>query len=248
MYIGQANWSIPKPFIDRFPAQGTYLERYARRLTGVEINSSFYRPHRPQTYAKWAASVPDEFRFALKLPRTITHEKRLKEADLLLETFLTETDSLGPKRGPLLVQLPPSLKFDGEIVEAFFQMLRARYAGPAVCEPRHLSWFTPTAEEMLKRYHIARAAVDPALVPVAAQPGGYPGLVYYRLRGSPRMYYSNYSTTALKALAERMTQVKDLSMVWCIFDNTTVGAACGNALELQRLLAVEAHHEGAKPL
>ena len=105
--VGCAGWAIPSQHAHAFPAQGTHLERYAQRFTGVEVNSSFYRPHRPTTYARWAAAVPDPFQFAVKMPQEITHTRRLVEVTALLERFLTEVQSLGAKLGPLLLQLPP---------------------------------------------------------------------------------------------------------------------------------------------
>ncbi|MDQ3815662.1 MAG: DUF72 domain-containing protein, partial [Armatimonadota bacterium] len=77
IYIGCAGWSIPSPHAPEFPAAGSHLERYAARFPAVEINSSFYRPHRPQTYERWAAAVPTHFQFAVKVPKIITHERRL---------------------------------------------------------------------------------------------------------------------------------------------------------------------------
>ena len=71
--IGCAGWSIHKDAAAAFPVEGSHLERYARVFPAVEINSSFYRPHKPETYARWADSVPDGFRFAVKVPRAITH-------------------------------------------------------------------------------------------------------------------------------------------------------------------------------
>ena len=81
VFVGCAGWSIPRQHASYFPSEGSHLERYARFLPAVEINSSFYRPHKPATYARWAASVPDGFRFLFKLPRAITHERRLRGAD-----------------------------------------------------------------------------------------------------------------------------------------------------------------------
>lgn len=77
LVIGTAGWSIPARHAQAVPAEGSQLQRYATALGGVEINSSFYRPHRPETYARWAASTPASFRFAVKCPRAITHEARL---------------------------------------------------------------------------------------------------------------------------------------------------------------------------
>src|SRR5690349_10182868 len=107
--IGCAGWAIPKQHAVLFPSSGSQLERYAQRFNAVEINSSFYRPHLPATYARWAASTADDFSFAVKMPKVITHMRRLAGAAEPLERFLDEVGSLGAKLGPLLLQLPPSL-------------------------------------------------------------------------------------------------------------------------------------------
>jgi len=107
--IGCAGWSLPREAWPAFAEQGTHLQRYSGELSVVEINSSFYRPHRPATYRKWAASVPEDFRFCVKLPRQISHELRLRECDEALERFLGESTELAEKLGCLLLQLPPSL-------------------------------------------------------------------------------------------------------------------------------------------
>src|SRR5919206_4301407 len=135
--VGCAGWAIPSQHAHAFPAQGTHLERYAQRFTGVEVNSSFYRPHRPTTYVRWAASVPDQFQFAVKMPQEITHTRRLVAVTAPLERFLIEVQSLGPKLGPLLIQLPPSLHFTESLAQTFLTVLRTRFHGAVVCEPRH---------------------------------------------------------------------------------------------------------------
>jgi uncharacterized protein YecE (DUF72 family) len=224
-HIGTAGWSLPKEHRERFGAGGSILARYATRLNAVEINSSFYRPHKPSTYARWAATVPADFRFAVKVPKTITHEKRLKEAEALLDTFLSECTALGRKLGPLLVQLPPSLKFDPRT--SFFAALRKRFEGAVVCEPRHTTWFTPEAEALLRAHRISRVAADPAPMPQAAEPFG--DIAYFRWHGSPRMYYSDYDDAALRALKKRLPRD-----AWVIFDNTALGHATANALALTR--------------
>jgi uncharacterized protein YecE (DUF72 family) len=233
VYAGCAGWSIPKEYAPRFADTGTHLERYARTLPAVEINSSFYRPHRPATYQRWAASVPGDFRFAVKMPREITHRRRLAAPIELLDAFLGEVSSLGPKLGPLLVQLPPSLAFDAGTATSFFDALRERFSGSVVCEPRHPTWFSPggEAERLLIDFRVARVAADPAPVPEAAHPGGWDGLVYYRLHGSPRIYYSEYDEAYLATLTARLSDYAAAETpTWCIFDNTTLGAATGNAL------------------
>jgi uncharacterized protein YecE (DUF72 family) len=236
VYPGCAGWSIPKPWAARFPERGSHLERYAARLPAVEINSSFYRPHRPATYARWAASVPADFRFAVKVPREITHRCQLADAEELLERFLGEAIHLGDKLGPLLVQLPPSLALREATAGAFFAGLRERFTGAVVCEPRHRSWFTPDGERLLAGLEVARVAADPAVVPEAAEPGGWDGLAYYRLHGSPKMYYSAYAPEYLDRLAERLRRATRKRLAWCIFDNTAEGHATANALELAERL------------
>lgn len=235
--IGTAGWSIPPQHPEGFPPAGSHLERYARRLRAVEINSSFYRPHRPATYARWAASVPDGFRFAVKAPKEITHLRRLADPAEPLARFLSEIGALGDRIGPLLVQLPPSLPFEESIAVAFLDALRTRFAGPVACEPRHPSWFADRPDAILSRFEVARVAADPARVPRAAKPGGWPGLVYHRLHGSPEMYVSAYAPEWLDVLAGRIAATTARGVPsWCIFDNTARGAAMGDALGVMRRL------------
>jgi uncharacterized protein YecE (DUF72 family) len=231
LYIGTAGWQVPARVKDRFPAEGTHLQRYAARFPAAEINSSFYRPHRSATYAKWAACVPECFRFSVKVPKAITHELRLAGAEALLQRFLGEVGGLGERLGCLLVQLPPSFAFSRAPALSFFQALRERYERGVAFEPRHPTWFEEEPEALLRQFRVARVAADPACVPAAAEPGGWDGLVYYRLHGSPRIYYSEYDDPYLEALAERLREPAPGPM-WCIFDNTAMDAAAGNALDL----------------
>ena len=228
--IGTAGWSIPKLSAPAFPADGTHLERTARVMAMTEVNSSFYRPHKPETWARWAASTPPGFRFAVKLPKAISHEARLEGADAALERFLAEAGMLGDRFGPLLVQLPPSLRFDRAVAEEFFAILRARFDGDVVCEPRHASWFTDGAESLLVAHRVARVAADPAPVPGAGEPGGWDGLRYWRLHGSPVIYRSAYEPAVLDMLAERFLAEAALRPVWCVFDNTADFHALDDAL------------------
>ena len=231
--VGCAGWSLPRDQQARFPSEGTHLERYAARFPAAEINTSFYRPHRPATYARWSAAVPESFRFAVKVPKAITHGLRLRGAGDALDAFLAEAGALGERLGCLLVQLPPSLDFDADAAGAFFAALRERTPVAAACEPRHASWFTAEADELLAAHGVARVAADPARVPEAAEPGGAPDTVYYRLHGSPRIYYSAYGAAYLDALAARLGEHAAAGRrTWCIFDNTAAGAATENALEL----------------
>jgi uncharacterized protein YecE (DUF72 family) len=236
MRIGTAGWSVPKDHAAHFPTAGSHLERYGAVFNAVEINTSFYRPHRRGTYERWAAAVPENFRFAVKVPKAISHGRRLLDCDEVLDRFLSEAEGLGPKLGPVLLQLPPSLEFQPESADPFLRNLRRRLNGPIVCEPRHASWFGPDVEDLLTELRIARVAADPAPVPGAAEPGGWPGLTYRRLHGSPRIYYSPYPQSVLADVARHL--VMDAAAgreTWCILDNTAAFAAAGDALILKDL-------------
>jgi uncharacterized protein YecE (DUF72 family) len=222
----------------RFPSTGTHLQRYAGQLRGAEINSSFYRPHAAGTYARWRDSTPADFRFAVKMPRTITHELKLRDAREPLVAFLAQTDALAEKRGPLLVQLPPSLAYDAEVATSFLDLLRTVHDGLVVCEPRHATWFSPEADAVLERYRIARVAADPPRAPTAAAPGGWAPLAYFRLHGSPRTYWSKYDQPFIATLAAAIRDIPGAEAVWCVFDNTASGAALENASDLHERLAL----------
>lgn len=236
IYIGTAGWAIPRVSAHRAAGEGTHLSRYARTFGCAEINSSFHRPHAATTYAKWAASTPPDFRFAVKVPRTITHELKLRGARRLFDRFLDETSGLGRKRGPLLVQLPPSLAFDRRVTARFFDAVRKRHEGPIVCEPRHPSWFSGAVDTLLRQFQVARVAADPPPVAEAQQPGGWSEVVYFRLHGAPRKYWSRYDAEFLASLGAAIRDIARFADVWCLFDNTASGAALENAWELQSLL------------
>jgi uncharacterized protein YecE (DUF72 family) len=236
--IGTAGWSIAADSAQSFPQDGTGLERYASVFQGVEINSSFHRSHRASTWARWAASVPDGFRFAAKLPKTISHQKKLVDFEAPLRAFVEEAGALGEKLAVLLLQLPPKLAFDPSVAERFLADLRTLSTARIVCEPRHPSWFDTDAGALLERLEVARVAADPAVVPAAAEPGGWRGLAYWRLHGSPQMYRSAYGSERLKIYAEAIAAAQARGAeTWCMFDNTASSAATADALTLKELLS-----------
>lgn len=243
LHIGTAAWSIPRAVAQDFPGDGSHLARYARVLNCAEINTSFYRPHKPETYARWAEETPEDFRFSVKLPKAITHEAGLRGIKEPLVEFLDEAGQLGHRLGALLIQLPPSLAFDARTASAFFHLLSRLTNVPAVCEPRHASWFTPESDRLLSAARVGRVAADPARNPEAALPGGWLGkdadgagaLLYRRWHGSPRVYWSAYDEDWLQSRADELLRWSDQASQWCIFDNTASGAAADNALEFQAL-------------
>jgi uncharacterized protein YecE (DUF72 family) len=236
--VGTAGWSIPRTAAWRFDSAGTQLERYSRRFDCAEINSSFHRPHASTTYAKWRDSTPPAFRFAVKMPRAITHDLKLKDAREPFITFLSQTDGLADKRGPLLCQLPPSLSYEGTAAIGFLEMVRGAYDGPIVCEPRHATWFSPLVTSLLERYRIARVAADPPPVPEATTPAAWANVAYFRWHGSPRTYWSRYDESTIEAFAAAVGRIPTAQQVWCVFDNTASGAAIENAWELRDRLSI----------
>lgn len=232
-HIALAGWSIRKEQANLFSGEGSHLERYASRFSAVEINSSFYRSHKRETYERWAASVPGDFRFSVKMPKTLTHQECLEDTGAELTKFLREIGGLGKKLGCVLVQLPPGLAYDPRTVETFFGALRARHRGPIVCEPRHRTWFTGAADSRLDAHGVGRVGADPSCGERGDEPSGSERIAYFRLHGSPVMYTSSYSDEYLGQLAERIGELRSPS--WCVFDNTARGAAAINAVDLQRL-------------
>jgi uncharacterized protein YecE (DUF72 family) len=234
---GTAGWSIPRFCVDSFPAGASLLARYSSVFNCVEINSSFYRPHRRSTYERWAATTPEGFLFSVKMPKEITHVLKLRAASEPLARFAEEVGGLGQKLGPILVQVPPSVPFDSEISNDFFALLRTQFSGAVVCEPRHPSWFEPTGLEVMRAYAIDPVLADPSPCPAAGIFSAKLISLYYRLHGSPRMYYSRYPETTLSELTASLAD----GNAWCIFDNTAAGAAIVDALRLKELLGD--HHQ-----
>ena len=228
IFVGIAGWSLDAKAKPMFGEGASHLARYATRFSAVEINSSFYRPHRVATYRRWAASVPREFRFAVKLPRAITHQARLKGCEPALGAFQEQIAGLGDKLGPVLIQLPPSLSFEVLVAEKFLRAMRASFDGALALEPRHPSWSETEAMSLLRQFRVVQVEADPAPIP---NTGAYDGFRYVRWHGSPLMYRSSYDDAALNALARKLRDGD-----WCIFDNTAEGAAIRNGLALRKLL------------
>ena len=226
--VGTAGWSIAGALSDSLPASGSQLDRYSQRLNAVEINSSFNRSHRRQTYERWAGSVPDGFRFSVKLPRTITHERRLVDCQACSSSFW-ETGGLGaklPSCSSSCRRASPSTRAG----RTFFATMREMTGLGIAFEPRHASWFDGEADALLQASPW-RASRRPAAAGGRRAPAGWPGLAYFRLHGSPRIYCSDYEAAALAGFERQLHEFAAAGAeVWCIFDNTAASHALGNAL------------------
>ena len=236
--VGTAGWSVPRRPESILPA-GSHLERYAQLFNCVEINTTFYRPHREATYRRWAAAVPHDFCFAVKARQSISHDLRLIDASAAFGQFVAEVSALGDKLGPLLLQLPPSLEFDRAVVHEFLASVRSQFGGGLAVEPRHASWASREASEVLASFSVARVRADPERCVVAHDERSGVELTYFRMHGSPRVYYSEYTPEAIARLGRQMLELAGISKsVWCIFDNTASGAAFHNARTLATSLRV----------
>jgi uncharacterized protein YecE (DUF72 family) len=236
--IGIAGWSIPAEQRAFFPEGGSHLERYAEVFDCVEINSSFYRDHQPKTYRRWAETTPPGFRFAVKLYRLFTHDRRLTAPyDGLAETtegFL----ELGEKLGAVLVQLPPSQELEPRTASAFFRELRRYVRAPIVLEPRHTTWSGDLADRILREHDISRVQADPERCPTDFSRTAN-AIAYRRLHGTPVVYRSSYEAPYLRRVADEVRAEQERGAEpWIIFDNTTFGFSIENAIELKALLDV----------
>ena len=236
--IATAGWSIPRAVADSFPAEGSALERYAARFPAVEINSSFYRPHRLSTWERWRDSTPAEFRFSVKLLKAITHERELADFATPLAAFIEQVQVLGDKLAVILVQLPPRLQFDARAADRLFRAVASPTTAAIACEPRHPSWFGAEADALMAERRVARVAADPARYEGGGEPGGWRGLAYWRLHGSPVMYRSSYADRIAGYAARMATEAAAGRDAWCVFDNTASSAAAQDALALMVALGV----------
>lgn len=235
--IGCAGWSIASRHAPLFGEGDSMLARYATRFPVVEVNSTFYRAHRPETFVRWASAVPARFRFSVKLPKAITHEARMARSGPAIHRFANEVAGLGRKLGGVLVQLPPSLAFDARVAGTFFRQMRQAFEAPIACEPRHATWFEPKVDALWLRHDIARVRADPAKPEGAGLPGESGAWRYFRLHGAPRMYYDNYDCARLASFAHELrASATSRHPAWCIFDNTAHSHAVPDALSLQSLI------------
>src|SRR5215469_10771091 len=158
LHIGTSGWSYPtwKPafFPEGLPSK-RFLEFYATQLNAVELNATFRRMPAATASAGWIAAATPDFRFAAKAHQSITHFKRLKNAEEPLRFFLQSLEPLrqSGKLGAILLQVPPNLKADTALLESFVQLLPQAYQ--FAFEFRHETWFADAVYEILKKKNVA---------------------------------------------------------------------------------------------
>ncbi|WP_084789356.1 DUF72 domain-containing protein [Saccharomonospora iraqiensis] len=275
--IGTSGWIYPAwrgVFYPEGLAQRRELEYLSRRVNTVEINGSFYSLQRPERYRRWHDETPDDFLFAVKGGRYITHMKRLRDVDAALANFFASgVLALGDKLGPVLWQLPPRMTFDPDRLAAFLALLprtttEAAELGrhhddklPAepyltvsterplrhALEVRHPSFDDPRCSALLREHDVALVTADTS--------GTWPfleevtaGFVYVRLHGETELYTSGYTDTALRRWARRIGRWHaDGLDVFVYFDNDVKVKAPEDARALADLVGVPGTSPGGGP-
>ncbi len=237
LYIGTSGWSYPgwKDSFYRDIPQRQWLAHYAQHFNAVEINASFYRLQKPQTYQRWCEAVPGNFRFSLKANRYLTHNKKLLDPLPSIAVERERARALGEKLSVVLWQLPHSYSKNiqrlGDFVAALHTWPEVRH----VAEFRHASWFDQEVADCLSEGRVAVCQSDAADWPL--WDAVTTNLVYVRLHGHTRTYASSYSHASLRCWAERIRGWLQTGHSVCVFfDNDAEGAAPRNALTLRQFL------------
>jgi len=241
-FVGTSGWQY-RDWRERFYPRGVptsgWLAHYASTFVTVEVNSSFYRLPSRESVARWAAAVPDDFVFAFKASRYLTHVRRLRDCREPLATMWEVFELAGPKLGPVLFQLPPTLDADLPLLESFIGSLPKGIR--AAFEFRHPSWFTTDVVRVLEGSGSALVHADRPGVRADAMTltGGWAYLRFHQgRRSSP-----GYTGGRLRTYADLIAGLVG-GDVFAYFNNDTGAAAVRDALVLSRLLARRNIHLG----
>jgi uncharacterized protein YecE (DUF72 family) len=236
IHIGTSGWHYGHwrgPFYPEDLGSHRMLAYYAERFHTVEINNSFYQLPPEPTLRKWRDTAPPGFIFAVKGSRFITHMKKLKDPERSLAPFLERMARLGEKLGPILFQLPPRWRFNGERLAAFLQALPGKYR--YTLELRDQSWINARALELLAAHGAAFCIYE--LNGYLSPREVTADFVYIRLHGPGGPYQGQYSNQTLAAWAEAITAwSQEGREVFCYFDNDERGFAAQDAARLQDML------------
>jgi uncharacterized protein YecE (DUF72 family) len=272
--IGTSGWVYP-PWRGEFYPKGLAhrreLEYLSGQLRSVELNGSFYSLQRPTSYQSWFAQTPDDFVFSVKGPRFITHMKKLRDADTLLANFFASgVLALGAKLGPVLWQLPPTMRYDAAVLVEFFAALPrdtetaaalaakhderldgrawtstdARRPVRYALEVRHPSFQVDAFPELLAEHDIACVVADSAGTWPYFEQTTASDLVYLRLHGDAELYTSGYTAEALRRWADKIRGWRRGHEVYVYFDNDVKVRAPADAMALADLLGVGRQRSG----
>ena len=242
LFIGTSGWSY-KHWSGIFYPEGIkpakYLEYYLTRFDCVELNASFYHLPRKATVEGWVRRTPDTFVFCPKMSRYITHLRRLTNTESSLKNFFSVFEPMNDRLGPVLIQLPPGLKYDAVLIKEFVDMLKKQYGQfQYAIEVRHKSWIGDGFFSLLEEYGMSFVIADSG--------NRYPyyeaittNFVYMRFHGNEKLYASDYQEWELREYADKISSwMKKGKEVWAFFNNDYGGYAVKNAQKLRDLVAL----------
>jgi uncharacterized protein YecE (DUF72 family) len=215
--------------------QRKWFEFYCEHFNTVELNVTFYRFPKLDFFKSWYNRSPDDFNFSVKAPRVITHYKRFKDAQNLLNDFYECVgEGLREKAGGILFQFPASFVYNEDTLNLIIGMLDKSYTN--VLEFRHASWWDEKVYSLLRQNSIAFCGMShPMLSDNLIQTTD---TIYYRFHGVPQLYYSVYEKEELQQLADKISGLNDVKQVYIYFNNTALGSAIVNAKQIQEYCQV----------
>ncbi len=239
LYIGTSGFSYSHWMGIFYPEKLREKDRlkfYAGVFNALEVNVTFYRMLKHETFKKWYRETPDDFVFALKAPRIITHYRRLIEVEQELTDFFEGIKELSEKAKVILWQLPPSLKFEGRLAESFFEAVFdrgvKRYLHALEC--RNRTWAADEALELLKKYNISLACAHSSRYPCIVEETS--NFYYFRFHGPESLFSSRYTENDLYKWAQIIKEKLRKGEVFAFFNNDYGGYAVENALQLKKLI------------
>jgi len=213
--------------------QRRWFEHYSTQFDTLELNVTFYRFPQVAFLENWYAISPEHFSFAVKVPRLITHYKKFKDTERMLDDFYTSiSQGLKEKLGPVLFQLPPQLIYSDEALEAILKSVNPEFDN--VIEFRHASWWTDKVQEKLGQRGISFCGISYPRLPEDAVINT--DLVYYRFHGLTKLYYSSYTNKELERVANAIHKNKTAKRVFVYFNNTATAAAIENAVYIREFI------------
>ncbi|MCL5985975.1 MAG: DUF72 domain-containing protein [Actinobacteria bacterium] len=238
LFIGTSGWSYKHwengVFYPAKIGSEHKLTYYTKQFNTVEINSTFYRQPLDQTYQKWFNAVPDDFIFSVKANKFITHTKRLSDCSDAVEKFLKGASLLGHKLGPILFQLPPSLRKDIDRLKEFLDCLDPNHFYSF--EFRHETWFCEEVYKIFRSKNLAICQADSKRYPISYEVTA--DFAYIRFHGGEVLYATDYQMDELAVWADRIIKLLRSGLKgYCYFNNDYRAFAIKNALELRDLIS-----------
>jgi uncharacterized protein YecE (DUF72 family) len=241
IHVGTSGWSYQhwkEVFYPHKLSSTKWLPFYAGIFDTTEINASFYRLPSEETVHKWMEQVPKNFLFCPKMSRFLTHMKKLKDPEEPLQRFFSVFAPLKNKLGPVLIQLPAMLRFNYDVAENFYRLLKFNYnAYEFVLEVRHDTWLQEESLTLMTKYDIGLVIsqsgdVFPYSEMVTAKN------IYVRFHGPAELYASSYTDQSLKLFARKFKAwAKEGHQVWAFFNNDIHAHAVKDAQGLMALLS-----------